>query len=167
MRLWLCVLACLATLLAGPARAEIVVSFYSHELGSTFPHAFVTVKGTTDDGRAVDTNFGFTAKSVTPAVLMGSVAGEIELLKPKYVASSDRQFAVKVSDAQYRALLGVVEKWRTLPGKSYNLDKRNCIHFVGEIAATLGLKVAFPKNLIKKPRSFLLSLIALNPWVKP
>jgi hypothetical protein len=167
MRLLFGFMAFLAAMLPGAARADIVVSFYSHELGSSFPHAFVTVKGATDDGRAVDTNFGFTAKSVTPAVLMGSVAGEIELLKPKYVDSSDRQFAVKVSDAQYRALLGVVEKWRALPGKSYNLDKRNCIHFVGDVAAALGLKVEFPKKLIKKPRSFLLSLIALNPWVRP
>jgi hypothetical protein len=149
------------------AAAQIVVGFYSHDFGSSFPHAFITVSGTpTRGGAAVAANFGFTAQSVTPALLMGSVAGKIEKSSPKYIAGSDRQFAVSVSDAQYDALLALIEKWSTLPGKSYNLNRRNCIHFVGEAAQTLGLKVVIDPKLIKKPRSFLLSLIALNPWVK-
>lgn len=153
-------------LLASPARAEVMLSFYSHDLSSTFPHAFVVLKGRTDDGHAIDTNFGFTAKSVTPAILLGSVGGKVETSKADYVASSDRQFAVKLSDRQYEAVMAVVERWRTLPGKSYNLNRRNCIHFVGEIAQTVGLRVVFEKDLLKKPKSFLLSLITLNPWVK-
>jgi hypothetical protein len=63
-------------------------------------------------------------------------------------------------------VLTVVERWRTRPGKSYNLNKSNCIHFVGEVAQAVGLKVVFEKALIKKPRSFLLSLVTLNPWLK-
>ncbi len=149
------------------ASAEIVVAFYSHEFGSSFPHAFITVKGTPNrGGELVDTNFGFTAKSVTPALLMGPVAGKIESADAKYVASSDRQFAIKISDAQYDGLISLIDKWRTLPGKSYSLNNRNCIHFVGEAAQLLGLKVVFERKLIKRPRSFLLSLIALNHWVK-
>ena len=149
-----------------PVRAQVVLSFYSHDLGSTFPHAFVTLKGKTDDGRAIDTNFGFTAKSVTPAILLGSVGGKVETSKADYVASSDRQFAVRLSDLQYDAVMAVVERWRVLPGKSYNLNRRNCIHFVGEIAQTAGLRVVFEKELLKKPKSFLLSLVSLNPWLK-
>jgi hypothetical protein len=157
----------LLALLPVQARAQVVVGFYSHELGSTFPHAFITLSGTpARGGTPLATNFGFTAKSVTPAILMGSVAGEVESLKPSYVASSDRQFAVTISDAQFDALLALVDKWRKLPGKSYNLNRRNCIHFVGEAAQVLGLKVVIDKKFVKKPRSFLLSLIALNPWVK-
>ncbi len=152
--------------MAAPARAEVVLSFYSHDLSSTFPHAFVTLKGKTEDGRAIDTNFGFTAKAVTPAILMGSVGGKVETSKADYVASSDRQFAVKLNDRQFDAVMALVERWRTLPGKSYNLNRRNCIHFVGEIAQTVGLRVVFEKDLLKKPKSFLLSLVTLNPWVK-
>lgn len=152
--------------MAAPARAEVILSFYSHDLSSTFPHAFVTLKGKTEDGRAIDTNFGFTAKAVTPAILMGSVGGKVETSKPDYVASSDRQFAVKLNDRQFDAVMALVERWRTLPGKSYNLNRRNCIHFVGEIAQTVGLRVVFEKDLLKKPKSFLLSLVTLNPWVK-
>lgn len=152
-------------LLPTPAAAQVVLSFYSHELGSSFPHAFVVLKGKTE-GRDVDTNFGFTAKTLTPAILMGSVRGVVETSKPSYVASSDRQFSVQLDDRQFKDVLAVVERWRTRPGKSYNLNKSNCIHFVGEIAQAVGLKVVFEKALIKKPRSFLLSLVSLNPWVK-
>ena len=153
-------------LLPTPAAAQVVLSFYSHELGSSFPHAFVVLKGKTEEGRDVDTNFGFTAKTLTPAILMGSVRGVVETSKPSYVASSDRQFSVQLDDRQFKDVLAVVERWRTRPGKSYNLNKSNCIHFVGEIAQAVGLKVVFEKALIKKPRSFLLSLVTLNPWVK-
>jgi hypothetical protein len=153
-------------LLPAPAAAQVVLTFYSHELGSSFPHAFVALKGKTEEGRDVDTNFGFTAKTLTPAILMGSVRGVVETSKPSYVASSDRQFSVQLDDRKYKDVLAVVERWRTRPGKSYNLNKSNCIHFVGEIAQAVGLKVAFEKALIKKPRSFLLSVVALNPWVK-
>jgi hypothetical protein len=149
-----------------PAAAQVVISFYSHDLGSTFPHAFIALKGTTESGQQVDTNFGFTAKAVTPAILMGSVGGKIETSKPSYVASSDRQFSVKLDDRQYASVMALVEKWRTLPGKSYNLNKRNCIHFVGEVAQLVGIRVVFEKDLLKKPKSFLLSLVNLNPWLK-
>jgi hypothetical protein len=153
-------------LLPSPAAAQVVLSFYSHELGSSFPHAFVVLKGKTEEGRVVDTNFGFTAKTLTPAILMGSVRGVVETSKPSYIASSDRQFSVQIDDRKYQDVLAVVERWRTRPGKSYNLNKSNCIHFVGEIAKAVGLKVVFEKALIKKPRSFLLSLVSLNPGLK-
>lgn len=152
-------------LLPTPAAAQVVLSFYSHELGSSFPHAFVVLKGKAE-GRDVDTNFGFTAKTLTPAILMGSVHGVVETSKPSYIASSDRQFSVQLDDRQFKDVLAVVERWRTRPGKSYNLNKSNCIHFVGEIAQAVGLKVVFEKALIKKPRSFLLSLVSLNPGLK-
>jgi hypothetical protein len=167
MRILAFLISLLMALAPAAARAEIVVSFYSHELSSTFPHAFITVKGTTSDGRVVDTNYGFTAKATTPAILWGSVGGKVELLSASYIKSSDRQFALSVSDAQYAALLVHVEKWRTAKQPSYNLNRASCLHFVGGAAAILGLKVAYPKVLMRKPKSFLLSLLGLNPWVKP
>jgi hypothetical protein len=156
-------LACLV-LLPLPARAQIVVSFYSHELGASFPHAFITIKGKpTGGGAAIDANYGFTAKSVTPAILMGSVYGVIESAKPGYIENSDRKFALTITDAQYASLMALIEKWRELPGKSYNLNSRNCIHFVGQAAQLLGLKVEFDKKLLKRPRSFLENIVRLNP----
>lgn len=150
-----------------PLRAQVTVHFYSHELGSSFPHAFFVVEGRLQTGETVDGNYGFTAKSVTPAILLGSVAGHVETAKPDYVRRSDRRFSLPVSDAQYAALMGVVRRWRAIPGKSYNLNTRNCIHFVGEAAQAIGLKVLFEKALLKKPRSFLERVRALNPGIGP
>jgi hypothetical protein len=160
-------LTLLLLLMPVPAAAEVVVTFYSHDFGSSFPHAFVTVKGKLDrGGDPIDTSYGFTAKSLTPAILMGPVVGMVETLEPKYVASSDQQFAIRISDTQYDAMMAIVAKWRNQPGKSYSLNSHNCVHFAGEIAQAFAIKVVFNPKLIKKPRSFLLSLIALNPWVK-
>ncbi len=166
LRKFFLLLVAFACLAPGVSRAEVIVAFYSHELGTSFPHAFIKLEGTLQQGGTpVDDNFGFTAKSVTPAVLMGAVGGKIEKVAAKYIASSDRQFAIRISDAQYAALQELIEKWRKLPGKSYSLNSRNCIHFVGNVAQLIGLKVVFDQKLMKKPRSFLLSLAALNPWV--
>lgn len=149
---------------AGQALAAVEISFYSRELGgNNFPHAFVKFEGTPDSGGpAIDKSFGFTAKVVSPAVLMGSVGGTVMNEPPAYVAKSDRQFTLVLSDARYRAAMAVVQKWASKPQPSYNLNRANCVHFVGEIAQAVGLTVAFPKNLMKRPRSFLQAVKAQN-----
>ena len=58
-----------------------------------------------------------------------------------------------VSDATYDALIALVAKWAGR-SKGYNLSKQNCVHFVGEAAQIVGLKVDFNNGLIKRPRSF-------------
>lgn len=150
------------------AWAEVVVTFYSHELGSSFPHAFFTVKGKIDaTGQEIDDSHGFTAANVTPALLWGSVKGKMEKPKPKYIASSDARFSITINDAQYETLNAFIAKWAAEPQKNYNLNKRNCIHFVMEAAATLGLNVNRESKFFKKPRSFLEEVKSLNPSVHP
>lgn len=160
---WLAALA--ALLLSSPAAAAVEIAFYSRELGgNNFPHAFVTLRGTIDaTGESVDTSYGFTARAVSPAILFGSVAGEVLVEGPRQVARSDRQFALRLGDAQYRAVMAVVERWRTRPQPSYNLNRSNCVHFVAELAAAAGLRVEPAPRLMKRPRSFLLHVRALNP----
>jgi hypothetical protein len=150
------------------ARAEVLATFYSHDMKDNyFPHAFIRLKGTVDaTGETVDTNYGFTARSVSPAILMGSVNGMIETMNAKYVSKSDPHFTVKLTDADYRQLMAHVEKWRNLPGKSYNLNKRNCVHFVMEAAAMLGLSVNRKSKFFKKPKTFLMEVLKLNPSLK-
>ena len=145
---------------AAPAAAAVEIAFYSRELGANnFPHAFVTLKGNLDsDGAPIDQSFGFTAKAVTPAILLGSVGGKVIEEHPSYIAKSDRQFTLILSDDQYRTVMATVEKWRTRKQPSYNVNRANCVHFVGEVAQAAGLTVQFPKALMKKPRSFLLSV---------
>jgi hypothetical protein len=148
------------------AQAEVIATFYSHDFGDHFPHAFVKLKGTVDaTGEAVDTNYGFTAVNVSPAILMGSVKGMIETKDAKYVSKSNPHFSLRLSDAEYVRFMAFVDKWRNLPGKSYSLNKRNCVHFAMEAAVLLGLNVNRQSKFFKKPKSFILETMKLNPGV--
>ena len=146
------------------AAAAVEIAFYSRELGgNNFPHAFVALRGTVDaTGEQVDTSYGFTAKAVTPAILFGSVPGEVIVEGPREIAQSDRQFSLILTDEQYRAVMAVVERWRNRPQPSYNLNHRNCVHFVAELAQTLGLALGDTHGLMKRPRSFLQHVRSLN-----
>jgi hypothetical protein len=147
------------------ACASVEIAFYSRELGgNNFPHAFVALHGVVDaTGERVDTSYGFTAHSVTPAILFGSVSGEIVVEGERQMARSTRQFALTLSDETYHAVMAVVDQWRNRPQPSYNLNHRNCVHFVAELARTIGLRVEEEPRLMKRPRSFLLHLLSLNP----
>lgn len=159
--------AAIISLSSAGARAEVVATFYSHDFGDHFPHTFVKLKGTVDStGQAIDTNFGFTAVSVSPAILMGSVKGMIETKDAKYIASSNPHFSIRLSDAEYAKFMAFVDKWRNLPGKSYSLGKRNCVHFAMEAAALLGLSVNRQSKFFKKPKSFILEVMKLNNGLK-
>ena len=150
--------------IASPARAEVLVSFYSHDFGDRFPHAFIVLKGRIDaTGEEVDANYGFTATSVSPAILFGSVKGEVQSSKPDYIEKSDRQFSLTVDDATYARLMAKVAEWRDRKQPSYSLNRRNCVHFVMELAEVVGLKVDRKSQFFKKPKSFLLEVKGLNP----
>ena len=163
LRIWL-----LAFLLLGspvPAAAAVEIAFYSRELGGdNFPHSFIALRGTLDStGEQIDTSYGFTAKAVTPALLFGSVGGEVVVEGARQFARSERQFAFLLSDARYAAVLAVVEEWRNRPQPSYNLNRRNCVHFVAALAEAAGLRVEYVQRLMKRPRSFLQYVRSLNP----
>ena len=155
--------------LHAPASAAVEIAFYSRELGgNNFPHAFVALHGTVDaTGEQVDTSYGFTAHSVTPAILFGSVSGEVVVEGAAQIARSTRQFGLILSDEQYRAVMAVVETWRNRSQPSYNLNHRNCVHFVAELARTIGLHADEVPGLMKRPRSFLLHVRELNPQLGP
>ena len=149
------------------AQAAVQVHFYSREFGNQFPHAFIIVEGTIDGtGEKVSANYGFTATSVTPAILMGSVKGYVQALKADYMAKADRKFTVTLDDATYAKLLRKVAEWQDRKQPSYSLEKRNCVHFVMELAEVAGLKVNRASRFFKKPRSFLEEVLSLNPGVK-
>jgi hypothetical protein len=164
LRFILLSLLILCASLTAPARAEVVVSFYSHDFGDRFPHAFIVMKGKLDaTGEVVDSSYGFTAVSVSPAILFGSVKGKVESSKPDYVAKSDRQFDVTVDDATYARVMAKVAEWQGREQPSYSLNKHNCVHFVMELAEAVGLKVDRKSKLFKKPKSFLIEVRGLNP----
>ncbi|HEX8620990.1 MAG TPA: hypothetical protein VF718_03395 [Allosphingosinicella sp.] len=155
--------AALLALAAAPGWAAVSITFYSKELGTSFPHAFVIVEGNLDrGGPRIEEDYGFTAKTISPAILWGKVAGEvISDHTASYVKGSDRHFTVKLSDSEYDQAMATVERWRAARQPSYDLDRHNCVHFVAEIAASIGL-TADTRRLMKKPRSFLESLTRAN-----
>ena len=113
------------------AHAAVTVTFYSRDYSAqSFPHAFFTVKGTPDGGGPpVDTNYGFTAAAISPAILFGPVRGEIVAVTPGYLAKSDSHMSFMLNDAEYERLMTVVQQWRDTPGRSYSLSSHNCVHF--------------------------------------
>jgi hypothetical protein len=149
----------LALAMPTAARADVTVTFYSHDMEAlgmrAFPHAFFTVKGVLARGGApIDTNYGWTPKS-TDAALFGKTQGFVETKDAPYIARSRRHFSVTVPDATYDRLMALVVSWRARGPKGYDLGKANCISFAGAAASVVGLKVAFPQNLMKKPKLFL------------
>jgi hypothetical protein len=161
----LCLFA--ALLLPLPAAAQVMLSFQSFNgsmFGGRFPHTFVVLEGTLDaTGAKVFENYGYSAKTVSPAVLSGPVEAIVMSEKAKYVTSTNRHFTVPISDATYWAIRAEVAKWRDAPGKTYRLDENNCIHFVGRIAELAGIRVDYPKKLIRRPKAWLNHIAAINP----
>lgn len=161
--------AVLLALGAMPAAAAVQITFYSKQLTSSFPHAFVIMRGTLErNGARIDEDYGFTAKSVSPAILMGAVKGEVVSdHNAGYVARSDAHFTLTISDSEYDRVMATVQRWRTRAQPSYDLGTRNCIHFVAEIAASVGMRAETPKKLMRKPRSYLDFLTAANlAWLE-
>jgi hypothetical protein len=151
----------------GAALAAVQVHFHSFN-GSMFagryPHTFVVFDGTLDDtGERIYENYGFSAKSATPDVLLGPVAHGMYSESDRWIRNTNRHFSITVSDATYRRMKEEVIAWRDAPGKYYDLDSRNCIHFVGRIAALGGLRVDYPHDLLRKPKAWLNHVATLNP----
>jgi hypothetical protein len=149
---------------AAPAWAAVQITFYSKELGASFPHAFVTLEGTLDrTGERIAEDYGFSAKTISPAILWGKVGGKvISDHEASYVKASDPHFTVTLTDSEYDGVMATVEKWRAAKQPSYDLDRGNCIHFVGELAAAFGMDGAPRKRLMRKPRSFLEAITEAN-----
>lgn len=156
--------ALLLVLTSAPAWSAVRITFYSKELSTSFPHAFVILEGTLErSGERIEEDFGFTAKTVSPAILWGKVKGEVITDHTiSYVSSSDRHFTFTLSDAEYDRVMATVARWRAHKQPSYDLDRQNCVHFVAEIAASVGLQAQPRKGLMKKPRSFLEALTEAN-----
>ena len=148
------------------ALADVRMHFHSFN-GSLFfgryPHTFVVLEGTLDDGTRVNENYGFSAKEVSRDILRGPVEHTILVEEPKYITSTNRHFSVTLSDAEYRRVRAEVTRWRDAPGRYYDLDTRNCIHFVGALAQIAGIRVSYPEKMLRKPKQWLNHVTGLNP----
>ena len=156
-------LAALFFTLPASAQASVEMTFYARELGSQFPHGFVSLIGTPDrGGERINANYGFTATVVTPAILFGSVRGKIDTAGEGYVRGSEAQLAVTLSDSEYDQVMATVARYQALRQPSYSLNRRNCVHFLADIATAIGMRAEVPRNLARRPGAFLASLIRGN-----
>ena len=165
----------LLAFLASPAHAAYDVAFYSHEMQASgngeriveFPHAFITLRGRPDaGGRALDGNWGFTADSISPAILAGPVKGRIAKAGKAYIRGSRRHIAFAMSDAQFGSVQRAYKSWLAVTGASYSLETRNCVHFIAAMARAAGLAVPNDASLMKKPTAYLEAVAAQNPQVR-
>lgn len=160
-------LCAVAAFAAVPAVAQVSISFHSFNgslLAARYPHTFVVFEGTLDStGEKINENFGFSAKSVDPSILAGPVAHVIWVETQKHVRTTNTHFTIPISDELYFRMKAEITRWRDAPGKYYDIDKRNCIHFVGRLAEMAGLKVDYPKDLLRKPKAWLNRVGRLNP----
>jgi hypothetical protein len=161
-------LSCLALLLPLPAAAQVTLAFHSFNgsyLGGRYPHAFIVLDGTLEStGERVHENYGYSTSASAFSALNGNVPGVIQVEKEKYIAKTNRHFALPISDAQYRAIRAEVEAWKDAPGqRRYSLDTRNCIHFVARIAVMVGIGAPVPQNMVRRPKLWLNHVTRLNP----
>ncbi|MFM6853533.1 MAG: hypothetical protein ACKOUM_05570 [Sphingopyxis sp.] len=170
MRAIFTLLALMLAAMPVASRAEVVVTFWSHMRDQNYPHAFLTMQGRVDGtGEMVDTNIGFTAVSASPMVLIGPVAGRMETVSAGYMArpATRPHFALRLDDAQFARLRAMIAQWTAHAQPSYSLSRRNCVHFVMEAAALLGLTVNRGSDNFRKPRDFLNEIMVLNPQLAP
>lgn len=163
MRILKTLLAALALLVAFPAAAEVRVSFYSHAWNAQgdgmYPHAFIRVTGQPAFATApIDETYGFTTRQ--QALVFLKARGHVESADAGYVSRSVPHFWVEITDDQYRSLRERIDTWSRPPGSDYNLNRRNCIHFVADLAQHLGLGAGDTKTL--KPEVFLSEMTKLN-----
>ena len=170
------ILLFLLAFLSYPAQAAVEIAFYSHELQASgngeriieFPHSFVTMRGKPDaGGKAIDGNYGFTADTISPAIVMGPVKGRMVSAGKAYVRGSRRHIAFYLTDARYAAVQSAYKNWAAVKGKSYDLYTRNCVHFVAAMARAAGLVVPVDPLLMKSPSKFLEAVAARNKTSGP
>ena len=68
----------------------------------------------------------------------------------------------RVADAAH-AVIAEVQAWKSAPGKTYNLDHNNCVHFVAKIASLVGIRVEVPQEMVRKPKAWLNYITRMNP----
>ncbi|MGZ9099069.1 MAG: hypothetical protein ACXW3O_05140 [Brevundimonas sp.] len=162
-------------LVAGPALAEVVLTFYAHPGARVrdgyllFPHAYVHATGSLEDtGDPVDWAAGFTARSPGPQLLFARGAGVVAYPDARYIGEGRPYLRLTVNDAAYRAVRARSDWWAGPEGSVYDLRRRNCISFVADLARVAGLVTAAEPSM--KPGTFLEATAALNPqaaWQGP
>ncbi|MBU1325338.1 MAG: hypothetical protein KJ676_08845 [Alphaproteobacteria bacterium] len=159
--------ALLLWLLAWPAAADVVVTFYGKDGNLSLtrfvsPHAYVVLEGRLDSGEPVLRMVSFGAADgggieqlmrAGPGVLTDYAGSEPPVGKA--------YLSIRISDATFYDLTKRMDWWATPAGNSYNVHNRNCVGFVADVAQRLGLRT--PSDDTWSPNGFLEQMVAMNP----
>lgn len=151
-----------------PARAEVVLTLSAHpgekSLGVYiyYPHAFLRLRGTVDGtGEVIDRFVGFGAQEFSESLLFRSAPGEISEPDAHLVSTGTDYIRLTLTDDMYRAVVQRIDYWASSEGSTYNLRRRNCTHFVMDIAELVGLRL--PRIQALSPNGTMIATAALNP----
>lgn len=160
-------IALIALISSGQALAAVEIHFHSFNgsvLIGRYPHAFFVLEGTLDEtGEVINENYGFSARTVGTSILRGPVEHMVLAETERQISRTNRHFSITITDEQYQRIIEEVNTWQNAPGKYYDLETRNCIHFVGTMAQILGLRVEYPDNMLRRPKKWLNHITTLNP----
>ena len=85
------------------AQAQVMLSFHSFNgsyFGGRYPHTFIVLEGSLETtGQKINENYGFSAKSIGPSVLMGPVEHGIFEEEQKYITSTNRPTTSVATDS--------------------------------------------------------------------
>ncbi len=158
------VLALASLALGAPARAEVYLVFYGHQLSLVgdkriyLPHALIGLRGTTADGTKVHAHYEFEPTVPIESLMRSQTTGQ--LVARQGEPDSNEYFATPISDDTYREIETHIAFWGSPKGSAYNLFGRNCVSFVADVARTAGLDT--PKGMITQPSRFLAELQRRN-----
>ena len=157
--------ALLLTLAALPAHAAIVITFWSHELGNHFPHAFFTLRGTPDAGQLaaasptvnlapIAYNLGvsvgwkkFALSGDLAKVDLAGLPGSRESVDLG-VSYSTRKFTGRVKAAADRPLPGAPALVEEAP--SYSVDVGGSYSLTRNLDVTAGVRYKSERNRLEQ-----------------
>lgn len=140
------------------------LEFYAHGSGLGpggflyFPHAFVLLRD--EDGTSQAT-YGFTAISQSPGVLVRRSRGAVHPTEDSYIQKSQLFLTIALTPEQLQKIHDLADYWNSPEGSLYDLQNRNCVTFVAEIARAAGLVVPVSYDPLK-PAVFMQLLAGLN-----
>ncbi len=108
-------------------------------------------------------NFGFSAVYSSQAMTNDPAEHEIVVEEDDTIRETNRHFSITVSDEKYRQMRREIERWRNYPGRYYDLDERNCIHFVATLAEMVGVQADVPERFLRRPKAWLNYITRNNP----
>ena len=69
---------------------------------------------------------------------------------------------MRLSDAQFANVQRAFKQWVAVKGLSYDLETRNCVHFIAAMARAAGLDAPDVPGLMKQPTAYLATVAARN-----